>query len=123
MSEFFVGDSIEPQALSDFATLLRTAYDNGATNGAQMELNDVQAALNKAVEAFGEQGQAFAAAAQDGFDSEPAVTYPHDASWETRSAAALLFAYRYPDDVSWEDVDQAWEILLQADVERGMKPN
>jgi hypothetical protein len=122
MIEFQVGDSINEAALGEFATLLRAAYDNGSRNDATMDWNDVQAALNKAVEALGDAGREFVAAAEEGFDSEPRVTFPQDASWETRSAAQLLFAYRYPNDVEWEDVDQAWETLLQAEVERGSKP-
>jgi hypothetical protein len=74
------------------------------------------------VEAFGEDGAAFVAAADEGFEMEPRVTCPSDAAWETRSAAQLLFAYRYPEDVQVEDVDLSWDILLQADVERGAKP-
>jgi hypothetical protein len=123
MSDFFVGETIDHEALGEFSSLLRTAYNNGRTNNAQMDWNDVSAALQKAAQAFGEDGSAYLAAANDGFDVEPAVTYPVDASWDVRAAAALLFAYRYPEDVAWEDVDMAWEILLQSDVEHGMKPN
>lgn len=122
MTEFQVGDSINETALAEYADLLREAYDNGAKNDATMDWNDVQKAHAKAVEAFGDEGEAFVAAAEAGFNDEPKVTFPADASWEVRSAAQLLFAYRYPDDVAWEDVDLAFEILLQADVERGVKP-
>lgn len=123
MTEFQVGDTINDTALAEYADLLREAYDNGAKNDSTMDWGDVQAAVNKAVEAFGEDGSAFQAAALSGFKQEPRVTFPTDASWETRSAAQLLFAYRYPDAVDWEDVDLAFEILLQADVERGVKPS
>jgi hypothetical protein len=123
MSEYFVGENIDHKALGEFSSLLRTAYDNGRINNATMDWNDVSAALQKAVEAFGEDGRAYLSAANEGFDVEPAVTYPADASWDVRAAATLLFAYRYPDDVAWEDVDTAWEILLQSDVEHGNKPN
>lgn len=123
MSEYFVGETIDHKALCEFSVLLRTAYDNAKINNATLDWNDVSVALQKAVEAFGEDGQSYIAAANDGFDVEPALTYPVDASWDVRAAATLLFAYRYPEDVDLEDVDSAWEILLQSDVERGMKPN
>lgn len=122
MTDFQIGDSVNETALGEFATLLREAYDNGKHNDATMDWDDVQKAHAKAVEAFGDDGAAFVAAADEGFETEPRVTYPADASWETRSAAQILFAYRYPEDVQWEDVDLSWEILLQADVERGAKP-
>lgn len=123
MAEFFLGETVDPKALDEFASLLRTAYDNGRDNGSHMDWNDVAAAKDKAVEAFGEDGSAFQAAADAGFEEEPQVTYPLDATWEIRAAASLLFAYRYPEDVAWEDVDAAWEILLQAEMETGAKPN
>lgn len=123
MPEFQVGDSINETALGEFADLLRQAYDNGAKNNATMDWNDVQSAVEKAAEAFGDEGLAFQFAAEAGFEDEPKVTFPADASWETRAAAQLLFAYRHPDSVEWEDVDLAFEILLQADVERGVKPS
>jgi hypothetical protein len=122
MSEFVVGETIDHKALGEFSSLLRAAYDNGKADSAHMDWDDVAAALEKAIEAFGEDGRAFEAAANEGFDVEPVVTYPMGASWEVRAAVALLFAYRYPDDVEWEDVDMAWEILLQSNVERGMRP-
>jgi hypothetical protein len=122
MTEFQLGDTLNETVLDEFAVLLREAYENGKRNDATMDWNDVQKAHAKAVEAFGEDGAAFAAAAEEGFEMEPRVTFPADASWETRSAAQLLFAYRYPEEVRWEDVDLSWEILLQADVERGAKP-
>jgi hypothetical protein len=122
MTDFQIGDSVNETALGEFAVLLREAYENGARNDATMDWDDVQKAHAKAVEAFGEDGAAFVAAADEGFEMEPRVTYPSDAAWETRSAAQLLFAYRYPEDVQWEDVDLSWDILLQADVERGAKP-
>lgn len=123
MAEFFLGENVDHKALEEFASLLRTAYDNGRENGAHMDWSDVSAAVQKAVEAFGEDGVSFQIAAEAGFEEEPQITFPVDASWEVRAAAGLLFAYRYPEDVAWEDVDSAWEILLQSDVERGRKPN
>lgn len=122
MTDFQIGDSINETALDEFTVLLREAYENGARNDATMDWDIVQKAHAKAVEAFGRDGEAFVAAADAGFEQEPRITFLSDASWETRSAAQLLFAYRYPEDVEWEDVDLAWEILLQADVERGAKP-
>jgi hypothetical protein len=122
MTDFQIGDSVNETALGEFTVLLREAYENGARNDATMDWDDVQKAHAKAVEAFGEDGAAFVAAAGEGFEMEPRVTYPSDTAWETRSAAQLLFAYRYPEDVQWEDVDLSWDILLQADVERGAKP-
>lgn len=124
MTEFMVGDTVDEAALSAYASLLRTAYENGAANNATMDWSDIDAAKAKAVEAFGEQGRvwAAAAAAEDGFQEEIAITFPADASWEVRSAATLLYAYRDNDTLQWEDVDLARELLLQADVERGMKP-
>ncbi|NTF17957.1 hypothetical protein G6L37_06040 [Agrobacterium rubi] len=123
MPEFQVGDRINETALGEFADLLREAYDNGARNNSTMEWNDVQAAFDKATDAFGDEGLAFQFAAEAGFEEEPKITFPTDASWETRAAAQLLFAYRYPDNVEWEDVDLAFEILLQANVERGVTPS
>lgn len=123
MTEFFLGETVDDEALVEFASLLRAAYENGRERGAHMDWNDVAAAKAKAVEAFGADGIAFQAAAEAGFVDEPQVSYPVDASWEVRAAASLLLAYRYPEDVAWEDVDSAWEILLHSDVERGAKPN
>jgi hypothetical protein len=122
MADFQVGDSINDTAVAEFSTLLRTAYDNGRTNGGSMDWNDVQAALDRAVEAFGDDGAAFIAAANAGFDDEPRLGFTANLSPEERAAAQLLFAYRYPEDVAMEDVDASWDILLQADVERGVKP-
>lgn len=122
MTDFQIGDNVNETALNEFAVLLRVAYANGADNDSTMDWDDVQQAHAKAVEAFGADGAAFVAAAEEGFEMEPRMTYPTDATWELRSAAQLLFAYRYPEDVAWDDVDLSWEILLQADVERGAKP-
>lgn len=123
MAEYFVGDSINDAAITEFSALLRTAYDNGQANGGSIDWNDVQAALDKAVEAFGEDGATFIADANAGFEEEPKIRFATDLSWEEAAAAGVLYAYRYPQDVDIEDVDQAWETLLQADVERGVKPN
>jgi hypothetical protein len=122
MTEFYVGDSINDAAITEFSALLRTAYDNGHANGGSIDWNDVQAALDKAVEAFGENGAAFITAANAGFEQEPKMRLAADLSWEESAAAQLLYAYRYPESVDIEDVDQAWDALLQADVERGAKP-
>lgn len=123
MTEFHLGDTIDQPALEAYSRLLREAYDNGESNDATMDWNDVLAALDKAVEVFGSDGAAFKAAAEAGFEEEPKVTTPLDVPGEARSAAQLLFAYRYPDTVDWEDVDQAFDTLLQAEVERGVKPS
>lgn len=125
MNEFQVGDDVNETALAEFADRLKQAYANGEASGGTMDWDDVQEALDKAVEAFGPQAEAFmtVATSEDGFTEEPTITFPSDSSWETRSAATLLIAYRYPSEVKWEDVDASWEILLQADVERGTKPS
>lgn len=123
MTEFHLGDTIDEAALEAYSKLLREAYDNGESNNATMDWNDVQAALDKAIEAFGADAEAFKAAADAGFDDEPLLSTPADISGEARSAAQLIFAYRYPESVDIEDVDQAFDTLLQTEVERGVKPS
>lgn len=112
MAIYEVGDVVDEAALAEYAALLRKAYQNGEERGGSMDWSDVQEAANKAVEALGPIARQFSEDAEEGFEEEPGVTYPLSGSVEVRSAAELLYAYRYPDDVNWEDVDQAYNTLV-----------
>lgn len=122
MSEYQVGDAINETALEEFSGLLKQAYANGEANGGSMDWNDVQKALDKAVEAIGAESFMEVASSDEGFEDEPTLMLPQDASGEVRAAAALVVAYQNPESVDWEDVDTAWDILLQTEVEAGVKP-
>jgi len=112
--EFFVGPGIEITALEQFRNLLNTAYDNGEKNGGSMDWNDVQLALDKAVEALGNGAQDFMDRAEVGEIEDGAGIFfmpGTDVTNVVMAAAKLVNAYRFPESVKWEDVDEAWHLL------------
>lgn len=116
--EFFVGPAIELTSLKEYCRLLNVAYENGADRGGSMDWSDVQLALDKALDALGDEAHAFMEAAEnDDFNNvdddkiKIAFMPGTDVTNEVLSAARLVFAYRYPEYVKWEDVDLAWEHL------------
>lgn len=113
--EFFVGPGIEITALDQYRSLLNTAYENGEKNGGSMDWNDVQCALDKAIEALGSGAEDFMKKAEaGGIDEDEAGIFfmpGTDVTNVVMSATKLVWAYRYPENVKWEDVDDAWNLL------------
>lgn len=122
MSAFLVGDTVNTVKLEEFSAALKAAYANGSARGGSMDWSDVQLALSLAIDALGDEAKAFMEAAAEGFDEEPSMSLPKDASPDVRSAAHLLFAYRYPDAVEWEDIDLAWEMLAASESAPAPRP-
>lgn len=118
-TEFFVGPAIELTSLKAYRDLLNTAYKNGEERGSSMDWNDVQQALDSALNALGSEAHAFMEAAENGDfyevddDNKIKISFMPgtDVTNDVLSAAKLVFAYRYPESVKWEDVDEAWELL------------
>ena len=114
---FEVGPKVDAGKLTAYAELLEAAYKNGEERGSQMDWNDVQAALDKAIEAVGPEAERYMKDASEGILDEDTSIFFADGTDQTPelvSACTLLMAYRYPEEVEWEDVDKAWEILLGA---------
>lgn len=113
-NQYVVGPGMEAATLASYRNLLDAAYANGEAKGGSMDWNDVQAALEKAVEGLGGEARLFMDDAAQG-EHEDGVKIEFadgtDISAEVWSASLLLLAYRYPEDVKWEDVDAAWEAL------------
>jgi hypothetical protein len=112
----------EPEALAEYVRLLNVAYDNGEARGGSMEWSDVETALEKAVEAFGEAGTAFREANDeiqyaddsDLEDIDLLFVAGHEPSDAEMSAAKLMKAFVGGDHVKWEAVDEAWELVREA---------
>lgn len=115
--DFKFGPDLDTKKLAEYAELLETAYTNGAERGGHMEWNDVQAALEKGIEAIGAEADKFMDAANEGLlGADTAIFFADgtEQSPEFISASTLLMAYRYPEGVAWADVDHARDILLDA---------
>lgn len=117
---YVVGTTVNTEKLAEYRVLLEAAYQNGEDRGGSMDWNDVQKALEKAVEALGAEAQDFLNDAAEYLIEDPTINFAVgvEETPEFVSACQLIAAHYHPDQTDWEDVDRAYQTLVESPAPR-----